>query len=303
MSQVAIFGANGYLGRHIALDLSQSGESTIRLSDQQTFSFDQRDLYCQIDLRDVNAVRDFVEGCEYIFFSAGLTGTSQGFENYREFVEINEVGLLNVLDACQRHGNKPKIIFPSSRLVYKGKQNTPLREDDEKEFKTIYALNKYAGEQYLKMYAHCFGVPYTVFRICVPYGSRLPASESYGTLSHFISQARDKGEVVIFGDGEQKRTLVYIGDLVRILIQAGMNSITDTDVFNVGGADALAIREVAEKIALKFDAHVRFVPWPPLAEKIESGDTIFDATKLSAIFNIEYQHTFDDWLSRLGEES
>ena len=78
-----------------------------------------------------------------------------------------------------------KIVFPSTRLVYKGKDE-PLLENDTKEFKTIYSINKYACEQYLKMYSDVFDIRYCIFRICVPYGSLLDGVSSYGTAEFFI---------------------------------------------------------------------------------------------------------------------
>jgi len=298
--RVCVMGANGYLGRHIAQSLAQQPDlNSLYLCDHQPESIDHREQYTQVDIRDAKAVDSVVQGCDYVFYFAGLTGTTQGFAAFRDFVEINEIGLLNLLNICRTQSHKPKVIFPSTRLVYKGKKDVALKEDDEKEFKTIYSLNKYVGEQYLRIYADCFGVKYTVFRICVPYGTLLPGSLSYGTLSHFVSQSKDTGEVVVFGDGKQKRTFVHIGDLVHILLTASFSPLTDNGIFNIGGADILTIRYVAERIAYKYGVPIRSAPWPELAAKIESGDTIFDSSKLDSLLNVQYHSSLEKWIENL----
>lgn len=298
--RVCVFGANGYLGRHIVQSLSaESGQYSVRLCDQQPESIDHCDQYFQIEIRDAKSVSNFVQECDLIFYFAGLTGTDRGFVDFRDFVEVNEIGLLNLLSACREHSVKPKIIFPSTRLVYKGKTDVALKEDDEKEFKTIYALNKYAGEQYLRIYAECFGIPYSIFRICVPYGTLLPGRQSYGTLSQFASQAKETGEIVVFGDGYQKRTFIGIVDLVRVLLSAGPSPLTDNGIFNIGGADVLTIQFVAERIALKYGARVKFVPWPEMALKLESGDTVFDSSRLDTLLNVQYNSTLEEWIEKL----
>lgn len=82
-------------------------------------------------------------------------------------------------------GSTARIVFPSTRLVYKGQQNVLLKEDAEKAPNTIYALNKLACEYMLAMYQKAFGIHYTIFRICVPYGSLIKSGTSYGTLGFF----------------------------------------------------------------------------------------------------------------------
>jgi len=184
--------------------------------------------------------------------------------------------------------------------VYKGKRNKPLKEEDEKEFKTVYAMTKYACEEYLKMYHRLYGIQYTIYRICIPYGNMIDGKLSYGTLNHFITKARHGDPITIYGDGSQKRTFIRINDLSRVLIKGAINTRTNNCVFNIGGGDVLSIRDVAEQIGKHFNVFVESIPWPDEAEKIESGDTIFDSSKLDKILNYQYSYSFKLWLSKLN---
>jgi UDP-glucose 4-epimerase len=256
-------------------------------------------FYEQVDVRNYEAVMSFLSPCDSLYYFAGLNGPTQSFEKYRDFIETNEIGLLNVLDACRRQSLQCKVVFPSTRLIYKGKKDLPLNEEDEEDFKTVYAINKIACEYYLKAYAHSFGLKYLILRICVPYGSILDDQKSYGTIKYFLSQAKDKGEVIIFGNGEQKRSFIHIDDLVNLIVKASTDPRMENDIFNISGPDTLSICYVAKRIARKFGSTVKTIPWPEVDGKIETGDTIFAASKLESFLQVKYEHSFDDWLDRL----
>ncbi|MDA3896541.1 MAG: NAD(P)-dependent oxidoreductase [Desulfobacteraceae bacterium] len=298
MADIGIIGANGYIGRHVARTLFKKGH-TIVLMDKDPESIDQHSNYHQIDLCRSDKFPQDLKKARHIFFLAGLTGTSIGQATNRNFIETNEIGLLNFLEFCRTEILQAKIIFPSSRLVYKGKKNCSLNEDHAKNFNTIYAVTKFAGEQFLKIYQNCFGLDYVIFRIGVPYGNMIDDKLSYGTLKLFMETAGNGEDLLIFGNGVQKRSFIHIEDLANIIILGAFDKRTDNDVFNISGPDILSIRQVAEKIAGKYGVSVISVPWPEMAEKIESGDTILDSTKLDNILNYNYKESFAKWLKKM----
>ena len=104
--------------------------------------------------------------------------------------------------------------------MYKGVEDTPLHEESEKEFKTIYASSKYNGELYLKMHRLYYDIDFSVFRICVPYGNLFDANFSYGTLGFFISQASKGQPIQLYGDGSLKRTFTYVEDICNQIVRA-----------------------------------------------------------------------------------
>jgi len=170
-----------------------------------------------------------------------------------------------------------------------------LREGDEKEFKTVYALNKFACEQYLEMYRRCFGIRYTVFRICVPYGNLL-GDYSYGTMGFLLGRAMKGENIPLYGDGSQRRTFTHVYDICQILKEGAFLEGTLNDVFNIGGADDLSMLELARMAAGKYGVDVTFSEWPGLDLAIESGDTVFDASKLERLMDYQYKYNLVDWL-------
>jgi len=189
-----------------------------------------------------------------------------------------------------------RIIYPSTRLVYKGIKNTPLKEGFEKESKTIYAKNKINCERILNDYQLQHKIDYTIFRICVPYGNLLGENYSYGTIGFFINKAIKGENITIYGDGSLKRTFTHVSDISEAIIKGIEHEQTKNKIYNIGSNDSLSLLEVANLVAKKYKVGVVFVDWPEEALKIESGDTIFNDEKLQKDINYKYKYSIKDWI-------
>mgnify|MGYP000265313243 CR=1 FL=1 len=293
MQKAIVFGANGYLGRHIAYFLKQQQIEFIPTG-SSAVSVDDYDNYLQIDITKKEELQQLDFNVDYVFAFAGLTGTGSTPEIIEKFTKVNELGLANVI-ACCESAEVERLIFPSTRLVYKGVENTLLKEAAEKEAKTIYAKNKIACE---KMLADST-ISYTVFRICVPYGNLIDSNYSYGTIGFFIGKASKGENITIYGDGGLKRTFSHVSDIVQLILKSVRLPESEGNIYNIGSDDNLSLLEVANLVAQKHNVSVDFVEWPEAALKIESGDTIFDGGKLEEATNYKYQHRLADWLKKI----
>ncbi len=292
MKKVVVVGANSYIARNLIYTLKKS-ECVLKLYDRAETQADGNDNYFKIDILNENSVENIDFDCDVIFFFVGKTGSANGFEDYSNFIDINEKALLNFLTAYKRKNSTAKIVFPSTRLVYKGKHGL-LNEESEKEFKTVYAINKFACEKYLEQFNIVYGIPYCIVRICVPYGTLIKGASSYGTAEFMMNCATDKKNITLYGDGSVRRTLTYIGDLCIILTDIGFSKKCMNDVYNIGGED-YSLREMADLIAKRYGVQIESVPYPIVAEKIESGDTVFDDSRLKSQITVEYKMRFSDW--------
>lgn len=295
MKKIAVLGANGYIARNLVYVLkNEYPDFKLKLYGCEPDSVDNVPDYYVVDMTDKEAVKSIDLSCDIVFMFVGRTGSANGFDSYDSFIDVNERALLNLLAEYRRQYSKARIVFPSTRLVYKGKTGT-LKEDSEKEFKTIYAINKYACEQYLKQFNNVYNVSYSIFRICVPYGSLIPGASSYGTAEFMLNKASKGENITLYGDGSARRTLTYIGDLCKIIIKGALNDKCLNDVFNIGGED-YSLKEMAELIAKKYGADVDYIPWPDVALKIESGDTVFDSEKLDSAIGRISVNKFSNWI-------
>lgn len=285
----AVIGGKGYIGKHIVHYLQQRG-AECDVYDVE--GFDDKN-YKKIDITDPSSISNIDMSVDFVFMFAGITGTYVGFEKYHTYIDINEIGMLNLLDAIRKTEYRPKVVFPSTRLVYKG-IDRPLKEVDEKDCKTIYAANKIACEGYLKAYHYSFDIPYTIFRICIPYGNMLSTDYSFGTVGFFIKQARAGKDITLYGNGIVKRTFTHMEDLCYQVVEGAMKKESDGQIYNVGG-ETLSLQQAAEIIAAKYGTNVIRVPWPERDLRIESDHTYFDDTKIQALLGGFTYKRFEDF--------
>ena len=139
------------------------------------------------------------------------------------------LGTLNVLEAARPHG--AQLVFSSTGGAIYGECERPAREDDERRPLSPYGAAKLAGEEYLAMWNRLHGTRHVALRFANVYGPRqLPKLEG-GVVSIFIDRLRAGEPVTIFGDGEQQRDWIYVGDVVSAVLAAIGR---DGGVFNVG---------------------------------------------------------------------
>lgn len=297
MKKIAVIGANSYIARNLIYVLKRDYlDFELMLYGIEPESVDHHKNYSIVNMTDKESAKTLDLSCDIIFMFAGRTGSANGFDEYDSFIDINEKSLLNLLTEYRNQKSTARIVFPSTRLVYKGMDN-PLKENAEKEFKTIYAVNKFACEQYLEQFHRVYDVQYTIFRICIPYGTLIPNASSYGTAEFMLSNATKGNNITLYGDGSVRRTLTYIEDLCKTLIEGAISEKCANDIFNIGGED-YSLNEMAKLIAAKYIVDIEYVDWPDIALKIESGDTVFDSTKLEGIIGYSYRTRFKEWVKK-----
>ena len=292
--KIAVIGANSDLARNFVVTMKKKEDIELFLYDAQPQSKDGAPSYTQVSVLEPDSLSKLDLSVDLIYMFVGKTGSADGFDDPKLFLEINELALLHVLNEYRRQQSNAKLLFPSTRLVYSGKKGAQ-KEDADKDAKTIYAANKLACERYLKMYQNVYGVRYCTVRICLPYGTLIPGASSYGTAEFMLKKASAGEDISLYGDGSVRRTLTYMGDLCELLYRAGVEDACENDVFNIGGED-YSLKEMAELIADAYGVGVTYVPWPEIAEKIESGDTVFDGGKLEGILGGYTYAKFSDWV-------
>ena len=294
-----VVGSNGYLGSNLSYQLIKIGVK-VRLADISENSIIPSNHYTQIDFTEKAGIVSILKDIEIVFFFAGKTGDSQlGFNQPDQFILGNEVTLVNLLNVIKDLEIKPKIIFPSTRLIYQG-SDSEIDENSKLEPKSVYSVNKLACENYLRIFGNCFDIDFAIFRISLPYGSIVPQNRlSYGIMSFLVNSAMNKQPLKIYGDGKQIGSLIHIQDLVNIIVNASSSSETNNEIFNIGGPDHFEMGEVVKLIASKFDVDVENVNWPDISKKTDQGNLIFNSEKILKILNYSFQYNFKEWISQV----
>ena len=295
----AVIGANGYIGRHLCQNLESNNYKVYAYGKSKINNYITSDTttYKSLDISNKGELSVINSDIDYVFVLSGITGTNAGFDNHEEFLSINELGLLNILDYYRDKKDKPRIVFPSTRLIYKG-SDQPLKENDQKYPKSIYAINKLSCEKFLHAYSNYYSISFTIFRICVPFGNVFNNNFSYGTIGFMLNNATQNTPITLFGDGETKRTFTHINSICKQIILSVQNDHSVNQVYNISG-ETLSLKEAAKIIGDKFNVDIKYDEWPRKYLLLETGNTVFDSTKIESLIKISPMITFKDWVHKL----
>ena len=188
---------------------------------------------------------------DYVFHLAARASVNQSVRDPLGDVNKNVLACVNVLEQCKRFGVERFIQSSTGGALYGDPQYLPCDENHPILPRSPYGAGKAAVENYISAYGVIGGVDYTILRYGNVYGPRQDPLGEAGVVA-IMTNRMIKGEgVIIFGDGEQSRDFVYVGDVVQANMQAREQEIND--VFNVGTGVGTTVNAIFEQLAKATD--------------------------------------------------
>lgn len=286
--RVLVIGGMGFIGGHLADRLIADRAAVTILTPLRERHADQADAFAQRgarivegDLRDRELMPSLVDGQELIFNLSGQSGAVRSMEDPWPDLDINLRGNLVLLESVRATSPRAKIVFAGSRLQYGKPAALPVREEDTGDPLCLHAVHKRTVEEYLKLYAHLFGLKYTTARITNPYGPGQPKGRTaYGVINRLIHLALAGEALTIYGDGRQLRDYVHVDDVVDALLIMARSEAANGRAFNVASGAGTSLIDVSNQIIeIAGGGRVQHVAWPALAEQIETGDFVADISR------------------------
>ncbi len=222
---VLITGGAGFIGSHTTDQLLAAG-ARVRVLDN--FSSGKRENLpshpdlevIASDIRDPVAVAGALAGVTHVLHLAAQVSVQASVESPAESASVNVAGFLNVLDGVRRAGIR-RFVYASSAAVYGIPARLPLDESAPSLPISPYGLEKAINDQYAALFLELYGVPTLGLRYFNVFGPRQdPASPYSGVISIFTRRLRENLPLTVFGDGQQTRDFVYVGDVARANVLA-----------------------------------------------------------------------------------
>lgn len=252
---VLITGGAGFIGSHLTDALLANGHSVRILDDLSTgkrsnLPLDNPKVELIVgDVADAALVARAMQGCSAVAHLAAVASVQASVDDPVKTHQSNFIGTLNVCEAMREAGVK-RVLFASSAAVYGNNgEGESIDEDTPKAPLTPYASDKLAGEHYFDFYRRQHGLEPAIFRFFNIFGPRQDPSSPYsGVISIFSERAQKGLPITVFGDGEQTRDFIYVGDLVKLLVQALLAEDVAESAINVGLGRSTSLNQLLAEI-------------------------------------------------------
>jgi UDP-glucose 4-epimerase len=270
MASYLVTGGCGFIGSHLADVLVQRGDDVRILDDLSTGKRENIPASASLmtgDVADSATVARAARDVDGIFHLAAVASIERANQDWLGAHRTNLTGAITVLDAA-RHasaGSGPvPVVYASSAAVFGTNQDMPLTENSATRPSSAYGADKLGCEQHAYVAGYVHGVPTCGLRLFNVYGPRQdPRSPYSGVISIFCERLTAGLPVTVFGDGEQSRDFVYVGDVVRALLAAMRAAALPGTVFNVCTGRATSVLALAATIGALLSVTPRIEHAPP----------------------------------------
>ena len=270
MPTVVVTGGAGFIGSHLAERFLREGWTVHVIDNLATGKRENLPAdatFHELDIRDAKAAELLASvKPDVLAHLAAQMDVRRSVEDPMYDASVNVIGSLNLLEAVRRQSPRTRVVFASTGGALYGDNTTPPNvEDFKKDPESPYAITKLSVELYLAYYGRVHGLDAVAMRFGNVYGPRQDPHGEAGVVAIFCGRILQGKALTIFGDGQQTRDYVYVGDVAEALWYAATKplppiGLLDARGFNVGTGIGTSVVDMANilleeagtKVALEF---------------------------------------------------
>ena len=260
--RLLVTGGCGFIGTHLCRRLLAEGHSVLVVDNESNGSRENLPSGVKFIRGDVTRPAEiepaFARGLDAVCNIAGQVSIIRAFSDPTLDLRTNVEGTLNVLQLCVKH-RVPRLIHASSMTLYGDCLAVPTPESERCQPDSYYGITKLAAERYVHATALRsdlgFDFAVTSLRMFSVYGPGQSFSNPYqGVLGIFSGNLLRGEPITVFGDGEQTRDFVYIGDVIDAWVKVLKTPSSYGKIINIGSGRSLSINELASAVVAAFGA-------------------------------------------------
>ena len=306
MSLYLVTGGAGFIGSNIVEELVRQNEKVRVLDNFITGKRENlKGLSSEIelieaDLRDLGALRKAMKGVDFVLHQAALRSVVRSVDDPVSTNEINIGGTLNVLIAAKEE-KVQRVVYASSSSAYGDNPALPKTEDNVPMPISPYAVSKFTGEYYCRVFSSLYGLETVSLRYFNVFGPRQDPDSPYAAVIPLFIAGISKGlSPTVYGDGLQSRDFTYIQNVVQAnLLTARTKNKLNGEVFNIACGRRHTVLDIVEKLNNILNKNIR----PEFLEP-RKGDvkhTLGDIAKAEKLLGYRVEVDFEEGLKRTVE--
>lgn len=247
---VLVTGGAGFIGSHLTERLIQRGYK-VRVLDSLIYGraewVSSKADFIRGDITDAEACRKASSDVRGVFHAAAMSRAAPSLDAIEACTQQNIIGTQNILIAARAAGVR-KLVYSGSSTYY-GNQRAPQVEDVRPDCLNFYALSKFCGEEYCRLFDLALSFPTVILRYFNVYGPRQPHTGEYAlVLGIFLRRWREGQPLEIHGNGHQQRDFIHVRDVADCNI-AAYESAARGVTLNVGSGTNISVKELADLIS------------------------------------------------------
>jgi UDP-glucose 4-epimerase len=299
MSKVLVTGGAGFIGSNLTESLLRKKHFVRVLDDfstgkRENLIFGKEHPLMEIlegDIRDLRTCKKAIRGVEYIFHQAALPSVQRSIEDPGISNAINVGGTLNILLAAKEEGVK-RVIYASSSSIYGDTPTLPKHEEMPPHPLSPYALQKYIGEQYCRLFYQLYGLDSVSLRYFNIFGPKQDPNSVYSAvIPRFIDALLHDRPPIIFGDGEQSRDFTFIENVVQANLLAMSAEHLHGEAMNIACGKRISLNQL-----LKILKKILGSKLTPIYQEPRKGDV------RHSLADIRKSKKFINYIPKVGTE-
>ncbi len=245
---VAVIGANGFIGRHLVMRLAAlPGVKVFAFDISDNTTFDKNIVYKKNDLTNVKQIASDFADIDIVYFLASATIPVTSWENPLMDIEKNLIPFINFADTVAKLKVK-KIAFLSSAGTIYGTTKQKVSETSDKNPFSPYGIIKLSIENFLLYFKTRYNINFDVYRVSNVYGEGQNTSKGLGLINTLLEKIITEGKITVYGNGETLRNYIYVKDVAGLLSQSVTSDISVSSTFNISSDDSLTINQIVDII-------------------------------------------------------